>query len=194
MAAALPPPPYRSHWRRRPTGHEPPSRPLPLDPRPAGVLEASPPRPAGPPYRPRHHTPRRHRRTTHPCHTLLPRQPRTRPARTYATRHGHLTPDKDTQQNGFPLGIWLCQQRRKRRTGTLSTATALTSLDPWWNPPWPYAWHRTWQQYRAVLSTGRPIPPALQRWARSQTSLWHQLHPSQQRLMNTIGIRPEALC
>ncbi|MFF4088828.1 Helicase associated domain protein [Streptomyces nigra] len=116
-------------------------------------------------------------------------------ARSYAAEHGHLAVSTPTKHAGFPLGSWLLQQRRKARSGRLSARTLqeLTALDPWWNPPWPFAWQRTWQQYRAVLSTGRPITPALQHWARRQASLWHQLHPSQQRLMNAIGIRPETL-
>jgi hypothetical protein len=110
-------------------------------------------------------------------------------ARAYAAHHGHLTPDKHTRQDGFPLGRWLGQQRRKARAGTLSTttATALTSLDPWWNPPWPYTWHRTWQQYRATISGNEPLPDTLQRWANAQRSQWSTLHPGQQQLLTTAS-------
>ncbi len=79
MAAGLPPPPHSSYGCRRRTAHEPPPKSVPMDPCPAGVLGASPPRPAGPPDRPRHHTPHACRRTPRPSHTPLPRQPRTRP-------------------------------------------------------------------------------------------------------------------
>jgi hypothetical protein len=106
-------------------------------------------------------------------------------ARAYAARQGHLTPDKHTRQDGFPLGQWLCQQRRKARAGALSTttATALTSLDPWWNPPWPY----TWQQYRTTIIRNQPLPDTLQRWAKAQRSLWSTLHPGQQQLLTTAS-------
>jgi hypothetical protein len=51
----------------------------------------------------------------------------------YAARQGHLSPDKLTQHDGFPLGRWLSQQRRKARVGVLSSTTIepLTALDSW---------------------------------------------------------------
>ncbi|MFC5905197.1 helicase associated domain-containing protein [Streptomyces zhihengii] len=106
-------------------------------------------------------------------------------ARAYAAQHGHLTPDKHTRQDGFPLGQWLGQQRRHARAGTLSatTAAALTSLDPWWNPPWLYTWHRTWQQYRTTISGNKPVPDTLHHWAAQQRTRWHTLHPHQQQLL-----------
>jgi hypothetical protein len=74
-----------------------------------------------------------------PATRSYPASPGLDHARTYAAQHCHLTPDKHTQHEGFPLGRWLCQQRRKARAGVLSTTTveALTALDPWWNPPGP---------------------------------------------------------
>ncbi|WLQ38579.1 hypothetical protein P8A18_34210 (plasmid) [Streptomyces castrisilvae] len=82
------------------------------------------------------------------------------------------------------------QQRGKARSGQLSAHTLqeLTVLDPWWNPPWPYTWHRTWQQYRATISRNEPVPDALQRWAAQQRTRRHTLHPHQQRLLTRIGI------
>ncbi|BBJ37445.1 hypothetical protein SSPO_001630 [Streptomyces antimycoticus] len=79
------------------------------------------------------------------------------------------------------------QQRRKARSGQLSTGTLqeLTVLDPWWNPPWPFAWQRHYHQYRSALAAGRPIPPELQRWT---LTLWEQLHPHQQGLLTAIGL------
>ncbi|MFJ2272269.1 helicase associated domain-containing protein, partial [Streptomyces sp. NPDC087849] len=124
-----------------------------------------------------------------PATRSYPASPGLDHARAYAAQHGHLTPDKHTRQDGFPLGRWLCQQRRKQRAGTLSTttATALTSLDPWWNPPWPYTWHRTWQQYRTAISGNEPLPDTLQRWANVQRSQWSTLHPGQQQLLSTAS-------
>lgn len=124
-----------------------------------------------------------------PATRSYPASPGLDHARTYAARHGHLTPDKHTQHDGFPLGRWLCQQRRKARAGTLSTttATALTSLDPWWNPPWPYTWHRTWCQYRTVISGNEPLPDTLQRWTNTQRSQWSTLHPGQRQLLTTAS-------
>ncbi|GAA0541125.1 hypothetical protein GCM10010390_48860 [Streptomyces mordarskii] len=113
-------------------------------------------------------------------------------ARAYATLHGHLAVSIHTHQDGFPLGRWLVQQRRKARSGQLSAPTLqeLTVLDPWWNPPWPFTWQRKHHQYRTTRAAGRPIPPELHRWARRQTTLWAQLHPHQQGLLTAIGIHP----
>ncbi|MFE4758247.1 Helicase associated domain protein [Streptomyces mirabilis] len=115
-------------------------------------------------------------------------------ARAYAAAHGHLAVLKKTQHHGFALGRWLIQQRRKARAGLLSARTLqeLTVLDPWWNPPWPFAWQRKYHQHRTLHATGQPHPPELQRWACKQSILWHQLHPHQQALLRTIDIRPEA--
>ncbi|MFJ2565706.1 Helicase associated domain protein [Streptomyces sp. NPDC087568] len=115
-------------------------------------------------------------------------------ARGYAAAHGHLAVFKHTHHHGFALGDWLIQQRRKARAGLLSAHALqeLTLLDPWWNPPWPFAWQRKYHQHRTLHAAGQPLPPELQRWARKQSILWHQLHPHQQALLCTIEIRPEA--
>ncbi|NEC38250.1 helicase associated domain-containing protein [Streptomyces rubrogriseus] len=113
-------------------------------------------------------------------------------ARAYATLHGHLAVSIHTHQDGFPLGRWLVQQRRKARSGRLSAhrLQELTILDPWWNPPWPFTWQRHYHQHRTLAAAGEPLPPALDRWARKQTALWGQLHPHQQGLLTAIGLHP----
>ncbi|MGQ4334786.1 helicase associated domain-containing protein [Streptomyces hayashii] len=121
-----------------------------------------------------------------PATRSYPASPGIDHARAYSAQHGHLTPDKHTRQDGFPLGRWLGQQRRKARAGVLSTTTieALTALDPWWNPPWPYAWHRAWQQYR-------PDTPRATRWITAQRQAWLLLHPAQQQLLAALGLNPD---
>jgi hypothetical protein len=116
-------------------------------------------------------------------------------ARSHAAEHGHLAVSTPTEHAGFPLGSWLLQQRRKARSGRLSARTLqeLTALDPWWNPPWPFAWQRHYHQCRTTLATGQPLPPELKRWTRKQTGLWAELHPHQQGLLSSIGICPGAL-
>lgn len=108
----------------------------------------------------------------------------------FATLHGHLAVSTHAHQDGFSLGCWLVQQRRKARSGGLSAHTLqeLTVLDPWWNPPWSFTWQRKYHQHRTTSTAGRPIPPELQRWARKQTTLWAQLHPHQQGLLTAIGL------
>ncbi|WP_345666399.1 helicase associated domain-containing protein [Streptomyces venetus] len=116
-------------------------------------------------------------------------------ARSYAAEHGHLAVPTPTEHAGFPLGSWLLQQRRKARSGRLSARTLqeLTTLDPWWNPPWPFVWQRHYHQCRTLHATGQPLPPELRRWARKQTTLWEQLHPHQQGLLTAVGLHARML-
>ncbi|MEU4040229.1 Helicase associated domain protein [Streptomyces collinus] len=109
-------------------------------------------------------------------------------ARSYAAEHGHLAVPTPTRHAGFALGAWLLQQRRKARSDRLSARTLqeLTTLDPWWNPPWAFTWQRHYHQYRTTHTRGRPIPAALERWARKQTTLRDQLHPHQQALLAAL--------
>ncbi|WP_240503137.1 helicase associated domain-containing protein [Streptomyces prasinopilosus] len=113
-------------------------------------------------------------------------------ARAWAEETGSLCVPKSGHHEGFPLGVWLIQQRRKAGQRRLSPATlhALDTIDPWWNPPWPYHWHRTYHQAREHHHTGQPNPPALQQWADIQRTRWDILHPQQQHLLTTIGIQP----
>ncbi|MFH9405211.1 helicase associated domain-containing protein [Streptomyces sp. NPDC017638] len=119
-------------------------------------------------------------------------------ARSYAAEHGHLAVSSPAEHGGFPLGAWLLQQRRKARSGRLSAHTLLelTTLDPWWNPPWPFTWQRHYHQCRTTCAAGQPLSPELQRWAHKQTTLWAELHPHQQGLLTAVGLhalpfRPE---
>jgi hypothetical protein len=118
-------------------------------------------------------------------------------ARAFADAHGMLVrATADTVQDGFKLGQWLANQRSKDRAYQLRhgapspRALALSAIDPWWNPPWPYHWHRTYHQAREHHHTGQPCPPALQQWADTQRTRWDALHPQQQHLLTTIGIFP----
>ncbi|WP_256333611.1 helicase associated domain-containing protein [Streptomyces sp. cf386] len=106
--------------------------------------------------------------------------------------NGHLACSKDTRHDGFALGDWLVQTRRRARQGRFSPTTTqvLEDLDPWWNPPWPSIWQRTYQQAQFNHHTGQPYSPALQRWTKQQRTRWNTLHPTQQELLTTIGIHP----
>ncbi|WP_260860415.1 helicase associated domain-containing protein [Streptomyces cupreus] len=111
-------------------------------------------------------------------------------ARAYAATHGHLACSKDTRHDDFALGDWLTQKRRAARQGRLSPTTthALEAIDPWWCPPWPHTWQRTYQQAKLHHHTGQDHLPALQRWTEQQRTHWNTLHPSQQELLSAIGI------
>jgi hypothetical protein len=62
--------------------------------------------------------------------------------------------------------------------------------DSWWNPPWPHTWQRTYQQAQLNHSTGQDHSPTIQRWTQRQRTRWNTLHPAQQHLLTTIGIKP----
>ncbi|WP_078890582.1 helicase associated domain-containing protein [Streptomyces maremycinicus] len=123
---------------------------------------------------------------------VYPPSPGLTHARAYAQAHGHLSPSADTHHDGFPLGRWLVQTRRKAQQGHLSPTTTrvLENLDPWWNPPWPSIWQRTYQQAKLHHHTGQPYSSALQRWTERQRTHWNTLHPTQQKLLSAVGIHP----
>ncbi|MFD5475275.1 Helicase associated domain protein [Streptomyces sp. NPDC127105] len=113
-------------------------------------------------------------------------------ARAWAEETGNLCVPKSAQHEGFPLGAWLIQQRRKAGQRRLSPATlhALDTIDPWWNPPWPYHWHRTYHRAQSCHRTSHPYPPRITSWIQTQHRNWPRLHPQQQHLLTTIGVFP----
>ncbi|MEU5646641.1 helicase associated domain-containing protein [Streptomyces milbemycinicus] len=124
---------------------------------------------------------------------VYPVSPELAHARAYAQAHGHLSPSADTHHHAFPPGRWLVQTRRKARQGHLAPTArhqALTAIDPWWNPPWPHIWQRTYQQAKLHQLNGQLQPPALQESTDRQRTRWTTLHPNQQHLLTSIGIQP----
>ncbi|MDW4910702.1 Helicase associated domain protein [Streptomyces sp. ADMS] len=123
---------------------------------------------------------------------VYPTSPGLAHARTYAALNGHLSCSKDTHHDGFALGDWLVQTRRRARQGRLAPTTThtLDTIDPWWCPPWPSIWQRTYQQTKLNHHTGQAHSPTLQRWTERQRTRWNTLHPDQQELLSAIGICP----
>ncbi|MEU3910415.1 helicase associated domain-containing protein [Streptomyces sp. NPDC029721] len=116
-------------------------------------------------------------------------------ARSYARSNGGLgTADYNTEHDGFPLGWWLYEQRKRavahlRRTGRpWPHDTQLTALDPWWNPPWRASWNHSYHQAHTHHTTGRSFPGTTTKWIRTQQHAWNQLHPHQQHLLTTLGV------
>ncbi|WP_329046537.1 hypothetical protein [Streptomyces sp. NBC_01422] len=56
-------------------------------------------------------------------------------------------------------------------------------IDPWWNPPWPILWQRT---YHHALE--HPHHPAARNWIHNQQRGWLLLHPHQQHLLTTAEL------
>ncbi|MGW7673017.1 Helicase associated domain protein [Streptomyces sp. NPDC054775] len=118
-------------------------------------------------------------------------------ARAYAARYGHLAVSQPTTHNGFQLGKWLNLQRHRQHTTHRPTPLGrhLTTIDTWWNPPWPVAWQRTWWAARHH-HTGLPhglawwpgAPDAQQAttWLHEQIARRRHLHPGQQQLLDEL--------
>ncbi|WP_333779002.1 helicase associated domain-containing protein, partial [Streptomyces sp. IBSBF 3136] len=106
-------------------------------------------------------------------------------ARTWAGEHGHLCPPIKTVHHDFPLGQWLNSQRHlaKKRPSPSPTQQTLATIDPWWNPPWPIGWQRTYHRARA-----NPHHPTTRPWLQHQQRNWPLLHPDQQHLLTTTSL------
>lgn len=109
-------------------------------------------------------------------------------ATAWAEQHGHLAAPVDEQHDGFPLGRWLATQRSRANQLTPQRAAALNTLDPWWNPPWPHIWQRTYRTLHHHLQSGTDLERApdgvqLGQWLHTQRTHRERLHPQQQRLL-----------
>ena len=118
-------------------------------------------------------------------------------ARSYAALHGGLgTAHYDVEHNGFPLGWWLYEQRKRARAHHRRTGHpwphhhALATLDPWWNPPWRISWQHTYTTLHATLTAGQPPSTGQRRWLATQHAHWHRLHPDQHTLLTTLEPTP----
>lgn len=128
-------------------------------------------------------------------------------ARAYAHIHGHLTIDRATRQDGFPLGYWLARQRSAARAHQAQhgrpspEAQALAAIAPWWCPPWRLTWQQSWQDAHDHLCSGHRLDPAdsfastapvLRAWLGKQCTEYWRLRPEQERLMADLGITAQA--
>lgn len=134
----------------------------------------------------------------------------------WAGEHGHLLPPNSAVWNGFPIGVWMKNQRtfgrkaaeiQARREAGLpvhSTAGALTeerrdaleAIDPSWCPAWPVAWQRCYKLCRTLITIGTPLPTQpgqttlqgedLGAWIVAQRLGWDQLQPAQQWMLSNM--------
>lgn len=125
-------------------------------------------------------------------------------ARAHVETDGTLvTTTVDTVRDGFPLGQWLANQRSKDRAWRLShdtpspRATALSAIDPWWNPAWDLEWQRAHHRARTLLSQGHDLDAAagfpaaddtLAAWLSTQCMAYGTLSRQQRGLLADIGL------
>ncbi|MGW1887879.1 Helicase associated domain protein [Streptomyces sp. NPDC001970] len=105
-------------------------------------------------------------------------------ARAWAGEHGHLLAPVDATWDGYPVGVWLKNQRAAARRADLDTQRreedllpevndkgalaafsderreALEEIDPSWCPAWPVAWQRRFHLTRVHLQARRALPLA----------------------------------
>ncbi|MGI3202242.1 helicase associated domain-containing protein [Streptomyces sp. GLT-R25] len=99
--------------------------------------------------------------------------------------HGHLAVPVDEVNDGYPLGRWLATQRTRAGRLTAERTAALTALDPWWNPPWPFTWQRAYHDARRNLE-GAGTAKA-EEWLDAQRTRADDLHPGQLGLITQLG-------
>ncbi|MFF3257438.1 Helicase associated domain protein [Actinacidiphila glaucinigra] len=137
-------------------------------------------------------------------------------AREWAGEHGHLLPPATAVWNGYPVGVWMKNQRTagrladtiaQRREAGLpvgSTAGALSeerrdaleAIDPSWCPSWPVVWQRSYRLCRALIEDGQPLPTVpgqvsvqgedLGAWVQAQRLGWEQLLPAQAWMLENM--------
>ncbi|GGV01778.1 helicase [Streptomyces albospinus] len=123
-------------------------------------------------------------------------------ARAWAEQHGHLAASQHATQAGHPIGRWISECRRKANAGRLPAAhnEALHDIDPWWNPPFPVTWRRTYAAAKAHIEahgTGH-IPNSykaadgtpLGQWLSRQRNHFTTLHPAQAQLLLDLHLAP----
>ncbi|WUH88667.1 helicase associated domain-containing protein [Streptomyces sp. NBC_00433] len=133
-------------------------------------------------------------------------------AAAWAAEAGHLLPPTTATYRGYPIGVWMknnrtagrkaaeIQARREAGLPVGSTAGALTEerrdaleqIDPSWCPAWPVAWQRCYKLCRNLIEAGAPLPAPseatvqgedLGAWALAQRLDWEQLLPAQQWML-----------
>ncbi|MEV1026941.1 Helicase associated domain protein [Streptomyces sp. NPDC050264] len=138
-------------------------------------------------------------------------------ARAWAEEHGHLlAPVSAVGAGGFPVGVWLKNQRaaaRQAREAALaheqgqkvapggwglaeSREDALDAIDPGWCPGWDTGWQRCYRLSQNHLDAGGTLPREagalvvqgedLGAWVHAQRLGWDRLGPAQQWLLESV--------
>ncbi|MFF3277344.1 Helicase associated domain protein [Streptomyces chrestomyceticus] len=134
-------------------------------------------------------------------------------ARGWAGEHGHLLAPTDATWQGYPVGIWLRDQRAAARRQRAQAGTAvpvqssrvavsarrwreLEEIDPSWCPAWDAGWQRCFHLARIHIAESGSLPVRagevlvqgedLGQWAGAQRSRWDSLLPAQQWLLSEV--------
>ncbi|MGV9608880.1 hypothetical protein ACWDR2_34870 [Streptomyces sp. NPDC003631] len=97
------------------------------------------------------------------------------------------------------MGKWLNLHRHRQRAASHPTRLGqqLTALDPWWNPPWPISWQRSYWAARhhlyglpagMVWWLGAPNEVQVRQWLHTQQASWRALPPGQQELVADLDL------
>jgi superfamily II DNA or RNA helicase len=132
-------------------------------------------------------------------------------AREWAREHGHLLAPAEAMWEGYPVGVWLKNQRAAARKdkdgqgkGGLSTQRrqALEGIDPSWCPSWSVSWQRCFHLARLHVHGGQALPEESRRlviqgddlgmWAATQRRQWDTLGSARQWLLQeALGLGPQ---
>ncbi|WP_329580017.1 helicase associated domain-containing protein [Streptomyces sp. NBC_01361] len=135
-------------------------------------------------------------------------------AKAWAEVHGHLlAPVSAVGEGGFPVGVWLKNQRAAARQAVQaalaheqgepvppggrglaeSRQDALDAIDPGWCPAWHTAWQRCYRLAKNHIDTGSELPREpgvlvgqsenLGAWVRAQRLGWDRLGPARPWLL-----------
>ncbi|WP_436986498.1 Helicase associated domain protein [Streptomyces sp. enrichment culture] len=131
-------------------------------------------------------------------------------ARGWAAEHGHLLAPADAMWEGYPVGLWLKNQRAVARQGkggqgavglSAQRRRALENIDPSWCPSWSVSWQRCFHLARLHVRSGKVLPEEagclvvqgedLGQWAVSQRRQWDTLGAARQWLLREeLGLGP----
>ncbi|MQY16832.1 hypothetical protein SRB5_70350 [Streptomyces sp. RB5] len=124
-------------------------------------------------------------------------------ARAYAAEHRTLCAPRTASMLDRPIGQWLSNLRRPAALdGHPEWETALTDIDPDWNPAWPARWQRHYAAVRRLIEDGATPDELLPgvtvggldtgRWLarQRQPTVWQQLTDGQRERLEQLGITP----
>ncbi|MFI9781363.1 Helicase associated domain protein [Streptomyces sp. NPDC051956] len=138
-------------------------------------------------------------------------------ARAWAEEHGHLlAPVSAVGEGGFPVGVWLKNQRAAARQAveaalaheqgqpvppggwglSESRQDALDAIDPGWCPVWDTGWQRCFSLAQSHIDAGGTLPREagvlvvqgedLGAWVQAQRLGWDKLGVAQQWLLENV--------